>query len=81
MSLAEVVPGGPASASGLRIGDVILGIDGEPITIPEDISIAIEDRKPGDTVAVEVQRAGARRVLQVTLGNRPAGTGSAPTTP
>ena len=79
--LAEVVPGAPAAAADLRVGDVILGIDGEPITIPEDISIAIEDRKPGDTVAVEVQRAGARKVVQVTLGNRPAGTGSAPTTP
>ena len=79
--LAEVVPGAPASSSGLRIGDVIVAIDGEPVTIPEDISIAIEDRKPGDTVAVEVQRAGAREVVQVTLGNRPAGAGSAPTTP
>jgi putative serine protease PepD len=79
--LAEVVPGAPASSAGLRAGDVILGIDGEPITIPEDISIAIEDRKPGDTVAVEVHRAGARKVVQVTLGNRPAGAGSAPTTP
>jgi putative serine protease PepD len=79
--LAEVVPGGPASSSGLRIGDVIVAIDGEPITIPEDISIAIEDRKPGNTVSIEVQRAGASEVVQVTLGNRPTGVGSAPTTP
>ena len=79
--LAEVVPGAPASASGLRVGDVIVAIDGEPVVIPEDISIAIEDRKPGETVAVEVQRAGAREVVQVTLGNRPTGAGSAPTTP
>ena len=79
--LAEVVPGAPASASGLRIGDVIVAVDGEPVVIPEDISLAIDDRKPGETVEIEVQRAGAREVVQVTLGNRPAGSGSAPTTP
>ena len=79
--LAEVVPGAPAAASGLRVGDVIVAVDGEPVVIPEDISLAIDDRKPGETVAIEVQRAGAREVVQVTLGNRPAGSGSAPTTP
>ena len=79
--LLSLAPGAPAAAGGLQVGDVIVGIDGETVTVPQDISIAIEDRKPGDTVAIEVQRAGAREVVQVTLGNRPAGTGSAPTTP
>ena len=81
--VAELTPGAPAAAGGLQVGDVVVGIDGETVTIPEDVSIAIEDRRPGEQVAIEVQRAGARRTVQVTLGNRPegAGSGTAPTIP
>jgi putative serine protease PepD len=81
--VAEVTPGTPASAAGLQVGDVIVGVGGATVTIPDDISSAIQDRRPGDRIALQVQRAGARKALQVTLGDRPAssGTGYAPTTP
>jgi putative serine protease PepD len=81
--VADVTPGAPASAAGLKVGDVIVGVGGATVTIPDDISTAIQDRKPGERIAIEVDRAGARRTLRVTLGDRPAssGTGYAPTTP
>ena len=67
----RVTPGTPAARDGLQVGDTIVSVGGDPVTIPEDISIAIENRKPGDRVEVEVQRAGSRRKIGVTLGTRP----------
>jgi len=69
--IATVTPGTPAARDGLQVGDTIVSVGGDPVTIPEDISIAIENRKPGDRVEVEVQRAGSRRTIGVTLGTRP----------
>jgi putative serine protease PepD len=83
--VAGLTPGAPAAHAGLQVGDVVVGVDGEPVTIPEDISTAIQDRRPGEQIQIEVQRAGARKTLQVTLGNRPesspSGSGYSPTTP
>ncbi len=82
--VADVTAGAPAAASGLRVGDTIVAVGGRPVTVPEDISGAIDARKPGDRVEIEVQRAGARKSLQATLGTRPEsapGTAATPTTP
>ncbi|HTN22620.1 MAG TPA: trypsin-like peptidase domain-containing protein [Solirubrobacteraceae bacterium] len=69
--VAGVVPGGPADAGGLRDGDIIVNVAGKEVLAPEDISTAIESRKPGDQVPVEIQRAGAAQTLHITLGKRP----------
>jgi putative serine protease PepD len=80
--VGNLIPGGPAAGSGLEVGDVIVGVGGQPVTTPEDISIAIESRKPGDRIEIEVQRGGTRRTFRVTLGTRPAAApGSSPTVP
>src|SRR5436190_10718601 len=61
----EVSPGGPAAHAGLREGkihtdegiilggDVIVEVDGEKVTKPDDVSAAINDNKPGDVVEVK----------------------------
>jgi putative serine protease PepD len=70
----RLVPGGPAEASGLQLGDVIVGVGGKEVQTPQDVSTAIEPRKPGDAIAIDVERAGVRRSLHVTLGTRPETT-------
>jgi len=83
--VAKVTPGAPASSAGLQPGDTIVAVGGDAVTLPEDIAGAISNRRPGDRIDIEVQRAGARRTLSVTLGARPpetSGTSSgAPTFP
>ena len=66
-----VVSGGPAAKAGLREGDVIVEIDGEPVQEPNDVSAAVNDSRPGDEVRVVVERDGERRTLTVTLGEQP----------
>jgi len=70
--VTSVVGGDPAEQGGVLVGDVVNSLDGKPVRAPEDISAAIENRSPGDVIAIGVQRAGAQRTLRVTLGTRPA---------
>jgi putative serine protease PepD len=76
--VADLVPGAPADEAGVQIGDTISRVDGEEIQAPEDISAAIEDRRPGDRVEIEVKRAGASETVQVTLGTRPESVTASP---
>jgi putative serine protease PepD len=69
-----VTPGSPADRVGIRAGDVITEVDGTPVSGPDDISTAIDDNHPGDSVSVKVKRGGRDYDLQVTLQNRPATT-------
>jgi putative serine protease PepD len=76
--VADLVPGAPADVGGVRIGDTISRVAGQEIQAPEDISAAIENRRPGDQVEIEVKRAGATQRLQVKLGTRPENVAASP---
>jgi putative serine protease PepD len=72
VTIASVSAGGPAEAAGLRVGDVIISVGGKQVVDPDQVAAAIQDRHPGDGVAVEVRRSdGGNETLQVKLGERP----------
>jgi putative serine protease PepD len=73
-AVTEAIPGGPAAGAGLRAGDVIVGIDGQDVDEPDDVSDAVAARRPGDRVEVEVIRDGEVRTIDVELGKRPQRT-------
>ncbi len=75
--VVEVTPGAPAASGGVQAGDIIVGVAGRTVTASDDVSLAIQTRKPGQRVEVEVERRGARTTLSVILGTRPEGAGSA----
>jgi putative serine protease PepD len=74
--VGRVEPSGPAEAGGVREGDVIRRVNGRDVAASGDVSAAIEDAKPGDTVEIEVERGGSTQTLQVKLGTRPGTVGS-----
>ncbi len=72
-TVVDVGPGTPAAGAGIQVGDVIVALDGQPITDSDGLASTVGDHKPGDRVTVTYQRGGTRRTAQVTLGTRPVG--------
>ena len=67
-----VTANGPAADAGIRPGDQLLRIGGTPVRSVDDIAVALAERKPGQTVPVEVRRGGqGTRTVQVKLGETP----------
>jgi S1-C subfamily serine protease len=72
-ALALSVPeGGPAAKAGIRAGDVLIRLDGDQLTSPEDLLAALRSRSPGQTVTVEFRRGTETREVKVELVARPA---------
>jgi S1-C subfamily serine protease len=67
----SVVDGGPAQKAGLRAGDRIVEIGSSPVRDSDDVSAAVNARRPGDGVRVVVERGGERRTLTIKLGEQP----------
>lgn len=66
--IGEVVPGGPAAASGLMPGDLVLAIDGRPVPDAAGLREAIRNH-PGAPMSWSVERAG--RDLRIAVTPRP----------
>ena len=72
IAVSGVAPGGPAAQAGLRKGDAIVAVGPWRATSMEEFGAHVDRTyRPGDTVAMEVRRAGATLRLDVTLGAWP----------
>jgi len=64
-------PEGPAAKSGTMIGDILVKLGGKAVHDTDDIQLALESRKVGDLVVMEIRRGGEARELNVTIAERP----------
>ncbi|MDX1498555.1 MAG: trypsin-like peptidase domain-containing protein [Woeseiaceae bacterium] len=69
--LVEIYAGGPAEASGLTCGDVLLEINGEPIYSQRQARLIVAGSNPGDDVEVLAWRDGREIRLTILAGERP----------
>ncbi|MEW6762770.1 MAG: Do family serine endopeptidase [Pseudomonadota bacterium] len=67
--VANVERGGPAERAGLRTGDIIRRINGQPIVSSVDLSSNIALSRPGEKVALDVLRDGKLVRIDATLGD------------
>lgn len=69
----HVVRGSPADRAGVKTGDRIVVVDGARATSPRAVTRAVQARAVGETVSLEVDRAGSAVTLAVVLAARPSG--------
>lgn len=62
-----VTPGGPADKAGIKPGDVIVAIDGRPVTQEDELLVAIRARAPGDEVVLTIRDGDTDRDVTVVL--------------
>jgi S1-C subfamily serine protease len=65
--VTEVQPDGPAALGGLRAGDAVLALDGEPITGVDDLHRALTAERIGKAVRLDILRRARRNAVTVTL--------------
>lgn len=70
--VGEVEEEGPAGEAGLQEGDVILQLDGAEVRNWFDFRVDIGNKKPGETIELEIFRDGSTRTIEIELGERDA---------
>ncbi len=71
--VATITAGGGAEAAGLRVGDIIVALDGQEISSMDDLKTRLEYYAAGTTATLKVMRQSAdgyaEQEFQVTLGS------------
>ena len=69
--IANLDRNGPAARAGIRQGDQVVAINGEPIDSSRGLIRAVAAVPPGDSVRVTVRRGGREIDIAVNVGRRP----------
>ncbi len=70
--VVQVMPNGPADKAGIKVGDVIVGIDNENISTVQQLQFKVMETKPGTTLTFHIVRDGKPLDLKVTIGKMPS---------
>ena len=70
--VCEVISGTAAEKAGLKINDILLEVNDEPLDSREEFIIIISSLKPGDEAKILYKRKGAQLSVKANLGVRPS---------
>ena len=74
--VSEVGPDTPGAKAGLRTGDVITELDGKPVTDAGQLQMTVGQKRPGDTIHLQVVRDSKPAAIAVTLEALGGGRGA-----
>jgi serine protease Do len=70
--VSDVLSGGPAQRAGLQAGDVVVAVNGVPVTSNVEMTREVAKAQAGDTIHLDVFRGGHERTIDVVAGLRPS---------
>lgn len=71
-AISEIVSGGPADKAGMKVNDIIVGINNYRVINGDEMSSYLEEKTlPGQSVIVNIIRNNAPMDLTLVLGTRP----------
>ncbi len=70
--VADVAPNSPAAKSGVKAGDVIVGLNGAPVEDNRQLGLKVSQMSPGTNVKVKALRDGKPQEFAITLGELPS---------
>jgi Do/DeqQ family serine protease len=72
--VADIYPNGPAAKAGLKRGDVVLRVDGQPINDDAGLKYQAAIKRPGARSVFDIVHAGGRQNVTLTAEVLPGGT-------
>ncbi len=76
--ITQVVPGGPAAAAGLRLGDIVVRFNGRAIDTPNRLRNAIAFTEPGTAAVMDVLRGGQSVRVEIEVADTTRGRSMMP---
>jgi S1-C subfamily serine protease len=67
--LIQVTPSGAADKAGLKVGDVVVVADGQPVQTYDQLVVVIQAHKPGDSIPMTYFRGAVKATVTVKLGS------------
>jgi S1-C subfamily serine protease len=71
LMVVSLAASAPAEAAGIMPGDIVLDIDGVPLSRPRALTALMGSERIGQAVSLRVLRAGAVQTISVTIAARP----------
>jgi len=65
--VTQVEPDSPAAKAGLKNGDVIVGLDGKPVSDSGELQVQVGQKQPGTTIHLDLMRNGKSETVPITL--------------
>lgn len=67
--VGKLTAGGPGETAGLKVGDIVVKFNNEPITSSGELTAAVRFEKAGSKATIVVLREGKEVTIDVTLGD------------
>ncbi|MGC8852797.1 MAG: DegQ family serine endoprotease [Hydrogenobacter sp.] len=72
--IAQVMPSSPAEKAGLKVGDIVIAIDGEKVSSVRDLQLRVMRTPPGKEITLTVIRNGKEQNIKVKVEAMPEET-------
>jgi serine protease Do len=69
--VAQLEPNGPAAKDGIKVGDVIVSVNGKEVADPRDLARTVAAIAPGTSTKFSLFQNGKEKVVAITTGELP----------